>query len=679
MVAKSSLNHSAAVAEIFGPDGVLARQLPGYEHRPGQLAMAQAVAGVLAAGSEADWNKAALGSATMLAAEAGTGIGKTLAYLVPAVLSGQKVIVSTGTLNLQEQILRKEVPFIKEYLDSGLDAICVKGRQNYLCLHRYNQLLADPQQGLFGERWGARLAEWVGETKTGDRGELFWLPDDAPLWQQLSCSTGQCLGMHCPEGNDCFINRLRKRAAKARLLIVNHHLFFSDLALRRFGFAEVLPRYESVIFDEAHHLEDVATRYFGMSFSQYQLIDMLSDIEKTAQGELDAPAATKTMQLARALGSGADRLLALFPKERGRFPLQNIIKSLSDWPGEVEEILILFGALAEHLETLTVHGEVWEGLRRRCTELAESLQRVGLEQNSAFVYWAERRERTIMISASPIEVAGELQASLYSTVRSIVFTSATLTTAGNFNYFSERLGLPAEAETLSLPTPFDYGGQTLFYMPPKDFPPPAVAAYGRQARERMLDLLLAAGGRALVLFTSLSAMRAAHEFLADRLSYPLLVQGSAPRQALLEDFQADTHSVLLAVASFWEGVDVPGEALSCVMDVIGEALSLVVIDKLPFEVPSDPVIMARMDAVRAQGGNPFFDFQVPRAILTLRQGVGRLMRKGTDRGAIAVLDVRLSTKSYGRLFMQSLPPSPVTRDLSDITRFFTGDDSRGAS
>ena len=658
----SLTNHDAAdMAGIFSRDGLLAGRLAGYEHRPGQLAMAEAVAGVLAAGHESSWNQAAEASAAMLAVEAGTGIGKTLAYLVPAVMSGQKIVVSTGTLNLQEQILRKDIPFIREWLDPSLDALCVKGRQNYLCLHRYHQLRDDPQQGLFDQDFqGAELAEWLAETQTGDRAELPWLPDDAPLWHQLSCTTSQCLGIHCPEGGACFINRLRKRAAQARVLIVNHHLFFSDLALRRFGFAEVLPRYESVIFDEAHHIEDVATRYFGVSFSQYQLLDMVADIEKTVRQELGSGAgAVKTQQLARALAVGADGFATLFPRERGRFPLQAIIDDTAGWATELQRLLDLFTALAEQLEALIVRGEVWEGLLRRCEELAGNLRRIGLERQPAYVYWVERREKTIQLSASPIEVAGELRDCLYSSVRAIVFTSATLTTAGNFKYFTDRLGLPATTVTLSLPTPFDYAGRTLLVIPPPRFPEPAAADFGPQARQRMLDILLLAKGRALVLFTSLAAMRAAHEFLAVRLPYNILVQGTAGKQGLLEAFRADTHSVLLAVASFWEGVDVPGEALSCV-----------IIDKLPFEVPNDPVIMARMDAVREQGGNPFFDFQVPRAILTLRQGVGRLMRKATDSGLLALLDTRLSTKGYGRLFMQSLPPSPVTRNLEDVARFW---------
>lgn len=651
--------------EIFGPAGILARRLAGYEFRAGQLAMAEAVARTLAHGSDSALNRDDQGSAAaMLAVEAGTGIGKTLAYLVPAVLSGQKIVVSTGTLNLQEQVLTKEIPFILEHVDPALVAMCVKGRQNYLCLYRWQQLATDPQMALFqGDGQGALLADWVEQTATGDRAELLWLADDSPFWQQLSCTTHQCLGTHCPQAQECFVNQLRKKAARARLLIVNHHLFFSDLALRRFGHAEVLPRYESVIFDEAHHLEGVATRYFGTSVSHYQIIDLTQDIEKAAGQHLAGKRGVKTLQLARVLAEEAERFIALFPRERGRLPLANCLARINDWSGELYGLLDRFAGLADHLDAMTTAGEVWEGMMHRCLELAAGFRRIMLEQDAAHVYWAERRERNFVLAASPIAVAGDLQEALYPTVRSIVFTSATLTTAGAFSYFAERLGLPPETASLALPTPFDYAGRTMLFVPPQGFPAPQAPAFGPTARQLMLDLVLLSRGRALLLFTSIVAMRAARDFLADRLPFPLLAQGEAPRQALLDAFQQDTHSVLLAVASFWEGVDVPGEALSCV-----------IIDKLPFEVPSDPVMMARMDAIQAQGGNPFFDFQVPRAILALRQGVGRLMRKATDRGVLAILDARLTSKGYGRLFLESLPPSPITRDLAAIATFFAEED-----
>lgn len=649
-----------AMEDVFGPQGILAGRMTGYEYRPGQLAMARAVAGILQSGNESAWNQAAGGFASMLAAEAGTGIGKTLAYLVPAVLSGQKIIVSTGTLNLQEQILTREIPFITQHIAPDCSVLCVKGRQNYLCKYRWNQFASDPQMVLFqngDER--QRLEQWAEETEFGDRAELPWLADDAPLWPHLSCSTVQCLGTQCPDIQSCFITRLRKKAAGARILIVNHHLFFSDLALRRFGFAEVLPRYESVIFDEAHRLEEIATRYFGLSFSQYQVVDLVQDIERTARQNLAGRSSAKTCQLASSLAAGVASFAALFPRKRGRFPLTEWVEEVDAWPAEPQKLLDLFAGLAGHLDSLTVSGEVWEGLLHRCEELAGNLQRIAIEQDSAHVYWGERREKAVLLAASPINVAVELRDALFSEVRSLVFTSATLSTGGDFAYFAERLGLPEETEFMTIPTPFDYENRTLLYVPEQSFPAPFARDFNEASAARLRDIILLAGGRTLILFTSIAAMRAAREYLAGQLPFPMLVQGEAPKQVLLDEFSSDIHSILLAVASFWEGVDVPGEALSCV-----------IIDKLPFEVPSDPVMMARMDAVREHGGHPFFDFQIPRAILTLRQGVGRLMRKASDRGVLAILDIRLVTKSYGRLFLKSLPASPVSRDLQELADFF---------
>lgn len=643
----------SALEDIFSPGGILARHLREYESRPEQLQMAKAVARALSGGT--------------LAVEAGTGIGKTLAYLVPAALSGQKIVISTGTLNLQDQILNKEIPFLKKYIAPELDALCVKGRRNYLCLYRWKQVTAARQMHLF-ENDGEieRLREWVRETQTGDRAEIPWLRDDSPLWHEISSSSSQCLGMHCPEASSCFISQLRKQAARAQILIVNHHLFFSDLALRRFGHAEVLPRYESIVFDEAHHLENVATQYFGRSFSQYQLKDLTKDIEKLATSQLKGKKRERTLQTARALAGQGNLFAAIFPRERGRFPLLEFIELSPGWDIELERLKDHLTVLADLLEQLSLTGDIWNGMLRRCEELQNNLLVITEEHNSSHVYWYERREKTIALVASPIEIASEMQ-HFYDQVRSIVFTSATLAASGDFSYFFDRLGLDRDTETLTLRTPFDYAGRTLLYVPENSFPPPGHPAYFREAHKHMFELIKASNGRALLLFTSIKAMQAMHEFLADhlrdeQLSFPLLLQGAAPKSILLETFRKETHSVLLAVASFWEGVDVPGESLSCV-----------IIDKLPFEVPSDPVIMARIAKIEEEGGKPFFDFQVPKAILTLRQGLGRLMRSASDRGVLALMDVRLFTKSYGSRFRKSLPPCPITRSLDDVRTFFSGE------
>lgn len=595
-----------------------------------------------------------------LAVEAGTGTGKTLAYLVPAVLSGQRVIVSTNTLNLQEQIISKEIPFIQNHIDPSLTAMCLKGRQNYLCLYRWKQFSATPQPHLYkAPPEVLMLKEWLRDTQTGDRAELDWLPDDSALWRSLSSSTNQCLGSHCPENASCFITALRRKAAKTQLLIVNHHLFFSDLALRRLGHAEVLPRYETVIFDEAHHLENIATQYFGTTFSNYQLIDLVQDVEKAALTGLSDRDKQKTVQLARALAGQSDQFMTIFPQERGRYALLPFINQTPSWDAEISALADQTIILFRHLESLAQKSETWNGLLRRCEKILFSLTSFTEEQDNSSVYWFERRERTVALSSSPIDISAELRNCLYEQVRSVIFTSATLTTGGTFNYFCDRLGLPQETETLMLETPFDYASRTLLFIPPNHFPEPNQKNYAQELHKMLYEIIMASEGRALLLFTSINAMQSAYSFLIERLDLPVLLQGSAPKSSLLELFQRQTNSVLMAVASFWEGVDVPGQALSCV-----------VIDKLPFEVPSDPVIMARINKIKEDGGNPFFDFQVPRAILSLRQGVGRLMRSATDAGLLAIMDVRLFTKGYGRKFLKSLPPSPVSRSMDDVVIFF---------
>lgn len=642
--------------DIFGKGGILANTLAGYEQRPSQINMADAVLRTIS-DNEADFQT----TARMLVAEAETGIGKTLAYLVPAVLCGHKVVVSTATLNLQEQILKKDIPFIRQHIKADLKAVCVKGRQNYACLYRCQQLLSNPQALLFETSQEVeQIHAWLETTTTGDRAELPWMSDDSPLWSQLSTSTDKCLGTNCPENASCFISQLRKRAASAQLLIVNHHLFFSDLAIRRFGHAEVLPRYQSVIFDEAHHLDNVATNFFGTTFSHYQLVDLVKDIETLAHAHLKKDQRLITVQTARALAAQAAEFALIIPRTKGRYPLPELIQETAEWHQEVSRLDQAINSLCSQLETLAMGSELWDTPRRRCQELQESLARTTSDLDHDYVYWAERREKTVSLSAAPIDVAPALQKHLYSQVESIVFTSATLTAGGSFSYMFKRLGLSKDTKTMVLPTPFDYVRQTRLYIPGSGFPEPNNPNYTATFHQHTLDILAASRGRALLLFTSLNAMRQMHEYLKPRLAHPLLMQGEAPKANLLDTFQEQTDSVLLAVASFWEGVNVPGESLSCV-----------IIDKLPFEVPSDPVIMARINRIKEEDGNPFYDFQIPRAILALRQGIGRLMRSASDRGLLAIMDIRLYTKGYGRLFLKSLPPSPVIRTTAEVTQFFS--------
>lgn len=647
--------------KIFGPEGILAARIVGYEARPGQLVMAKAVAQLLERREEDIPDQA-----SCLVVEAETGLGKTLAYLIPAVLSGQRVVVSTNTRNLQDQILQREIPLITAHIDPDLKALCVKGRQNYLCLYRWRQLQAARQADLFTGAEGQTIEAWLNETVHGDRSELSWLSGSSPLWQKICCQSHFCLGATCPESAACFLNRLRRDAAASRLLIVNHHLLFSDLAVRRTGYGEVLPRYETVIFDEAHHVENVATTFFGFTFSRYQLVDLCGDVERSAETDLSGKAQQAAVSAVARLAASAERLASGFPLEKGRYLLQPLLHSQSAILTMRDDLRSALDQLSDALEPLSATEGPWRQYGDRAQDLIARLDLILSEQANEpgeeeprFTHWYERTDRNLTLFATPVDVSAELQEALLSATRHCVFTSATLTTGGHFKYFLKRLGLAADTPTLSLTSPFDYPGRTLLYVADSQFPEPAAPGYPQALRERMEQLITLAGGRTLALFTSFAAMEQAYANLRDRMPYPLLIQGEAPRRKLLQQFSRLTDSVLFAVASFWEGVDVPGESLS-----------MVIIDKLPFEVPSDPVIMARSNRIKALGGNPFVDFQTPRAILTLRQGVGRLMRTADDRGVIAILDTRLFTKGYGRQFLKSLPPSPLTRDLDEVAAFF---------
>lgn len=640
----------------FGEKGRLAETLGNFQVRAGQLEMAEAIDGMLknsGRGGE---------GGDVLLVEAETGIGKSLAYLIPAVLSNKRLVVSTATINLQDQILKKEIPLIESLLGREIGTVCIKGRQNYLCYYRWYQYRSSTGLSLVDDDWRDKIDEWLRITETGDRAELAWLPDRSLLWPKISAQPHQCLGADCPESATCFINELRRKAGAARLLIVNHHLFFSDLALKKAGYGEILPRYEGVIFDEAHHLENVASTFFGKSFSQYQMIDLAGDVERQAEADLPPSMANKIIASVRGLKERVDRFGDVFPAERGRYPLLELIEHKEEWYDEIKHVSSGIERIIAELEEFEGYGEGWRTLIKRGEELHANLIEIALPdvalEQGRHVHWYEKRERSVALSATPVHVADNLRDVLYPNVDICILTSATLTTGGNFAYVCERLGLSSEVRTLRLPSPFDYGGRTRLYVPENGFPLPSDAVYSRQLCRGIHDLITITRGRALVLCTSFKAMAEVAEYLEANLGYPVLVQGRASRHSLLQQFRQVRESVLVAVASFWEGVDVPGPSLSCV-----------IIDKLPFEVPSDPVLQARIATIRESGGNPFFDFQVPRAILTLKQGVGRLMRAGEDYGIIAVMDGRLYAKGYGRTFLASLPPSPVVRNLESVGEF----------
>ncbi len=653
--------------EIFGPEGLLAGHLPNYEPRPGQQEMAQAVAELISGDDDLPFNEEDPSGAACLTVEAETGLGKTLAYLIPAVRSGRKVVVSTNTRNLQDQILKREIPFIRRYIDPDLKAMCVKGRQNYLCLYRWHQFTGGGRQKLFADKEFDEINTWLETTIFADRSELPRLHGNSPLWQKLCCLSHFCLGSDCPDAGSCFLNRLRREAASSRLLVVNHHLLFSDLAVRRNGFGEVLPRYSTVIFDEAHHLENVATTFFGFSFSRYQVVDLIADIERSLQSTSGSKKKKKILSAANALGGLTEQFAARFPQEKGRFLLTELFQKQPELDQAKDTVLAALESLADQLKRLQGKDEPWDQYLQRCTDLGRRLENIvgqcldgDAEQEQNYIHWFERSEKNLTLSATPIDVADDLQDTLFSKVEHCVFTSATLSTGNSFSYFNKRLGIPEDTRCCSFPSPFDYPERCLLYIPDKQFPEPNAPSYREKLHDQIKSLLNLSQGRALVLFTSFAAMDHAFHSLRDELDFPMLRQGTASRHELLTRFADETDSILFAVASFWEGVDVPGESLS-----------MVIIDKLPFEVPSDPVIMARINRIKSGGGNPFFEFQVPRAILGLRQGVGRLMRRSGDRGVMAVLDVRLFSKGYGRRFIRSLPAAPLSRNLADVDKFFS--------
>ncbi len=651
--------------DIFGHEGCLASNLNNYESRPGQMEMAAAIQTNISMAPETSLT----GQADCLVVEAETGLGKTLAYLIPAALSNRRVVISTNTKNLQDQILKHEIPFIKEHIVPGLKAICVKGRQNYLCLSRWNQYRSARKPSLFEDDNIERIGQWLEKTFFAERSELSWLSGNSPLWHKICCQSHLCLGADCQHHSACFLNKLRREAATSHLLIVNHHLLFSDLAVRQGGFGEVLPRYEAVIFDEAHHVENVATTFFGFSFSKYQILDLAGDIERSCQLSGNSQKALAASVAAQTANTAAENLAATFPMEKGRFELSNRLLQNPEIIKNRTSLIATLQRLIDILKSITNQNEPWEHYSQRAQELSTRMESITAEhfidipeEEAQYIYWYERTDRNLTLSATPVEIASALQKSLFSNVGSCIFTSATLSTGGTFDYFFERLGLDRDIKKLTFPSPFDYQNRTLLYIPDNSFPEPAATGYSKDLHHEIEQLLSISEGRALVLFTSYRAMQSAFHELQDRFHFPILIQGTAPRHELLTSFTKTTNSALFAVSSFWEGVDVPGDTLS-----------MVIIDKIPFEVPSDPVIMARMNRIKAIGGNPFFDFQVPRAILSLRQGFGRLMRRMNDQGVVSILDVRLFTKRYGQRFMKSLPPSPVVRDRESVKGFFSED------
>jgi ATP-dependent DNA helicase DinG len=633
---------SISVRKFFGKNGLLSRRHPNYEYREGQLAMAEAV-------------ESALAESKHLIVEAGTGTGKTLAYLVPAILSGKRVVVSTGTKNLQEQLFYKDVPFLQKHL-RAVRVSYMKGRSNYACRQKIYDAEKEPVLEGFEEISDFEIIRaWEKTTQTGDRAEIKTLPEKSAAWSKLDARSEMCTGQKCAQFERCFITTMHQRAAESDLIIVNHHLFFADLAVKDADGGGIIPDYDAVVFDEAHEVEDVAGQYFGVAVSSHQFEELIRDIGAVAHRknfgsqELDRTLMT--------LGEKSAELLVFFGAAEGRTGFRGHEAFLQEHTREYRDVLYALELVAIQLEVLKAPPEEAAPLVSRARDMGQRLHFWMESGERDYVYWIERRGRGVFLQATPIDVAPLLDQKLFDRVDSVVLTSATLAVAGDFDYAKRRLGLRS-AQTLVVPSHFDYARQALLYVP-QTLPEPRDPAFSAAAAQEIIELLTLSRGRAFVLFTSYQQMRWIYDRVSLEVPYQTLLQGSGPRSALLEEFRSTPNAVLFATSSFWQGVDVPGEQLSCV-----------IIDKLPFAVPSDPVVEARIAAIRDDGGNPFYEYQAPQAAIALKQGFGRLIRSGSDRGVLALLDHRITRTRYGQIFFDSLPPYRFTTRRSEVEKFF---------
>ncbi len=633
------------IGALLGADGPFARELPNFSPREAQQTMARAV-------------QHAIAERETLIAEAGTGTGKTYAYLVPALLAGERVIISTGTKALQDQLYLRDLPRVHSVLGARLKTALLKGRANYLCLYRLDQTVHEG--ATFERAQAAQLAAiraWSARTRRGDRMELAEVPEESSLWPRVTSTAENCLGVECPFYDDCHVVRARREALEADVVVVNHHLLFADLALKQEGFGEILPGAGAFILDEAHQIPELAGQFFSRSVSARQLNDLGQDALRECSGVTGAIGLL--LEPVEALHDAVRQLrLALDPLP-ARGPFQRL-EAVAGADARLHDLRELLATLGDLLGSQAERSRGFANVHERALGLAERLDAISLpttaDAAAPDVRWYEVFPRGFALYATPLDLAAPLRAMREQTQAAWIHTSATLSVAGQFDHFARQLGLE-DPQTLSLQSPFDYARQALCYLP-AGLPDPAARDYTERVIQAVLPVLAASQGRAFLLFTSHRALRRAAEILADTVPWPLFVQGTAPRHRLLEDFRASGHGVLLGAASFWEGVD-----------VVGEALSVVVIDKLPFASPDDPVLVARLDALEQSGINPFMGWQVPTAAIALKQGAGRLIRDTRDRGVLVLCDPRLTSKGYGRLFLASLPPMPRTRELAEVEQF----------
>src|SRR5829696_4829539 len=610
-----------------------------------------------------------------LIVEAGTGTGKTMAYLVPAIAAAlsknKRVVISTGTKNLQEQLMEKDIPFLQKILPKKFTAAYMKGRSNYACLYRIAKAENQPVlDGLDEMNHFDQVRRWSLDTSTGDRRELTNLPDDISFWSRINARSEVCLGQKCPDFEPCFITRMRARAEDADIIIVNHHLFFADLSVRGNQYGRVIPDYSAVIFDEAHLIEDIAADYFGVQISNFQIEELVRDSDTLPIA--DAVVNRDLTKIAAKIVGLADQFWIRFTQARfdGRYPiLEDVFRyrtrtgdNAPTQLGEAYEFLdSALGSLVSAIDRFSDTIPEVESLVRRTKQTRADLDFVVHQAERNYVYWLERRGKGMFLRASPVDVSEMLRGKLFDKVETCVLTSATMSSSGSFNFVRERLGLDtAKTSGFVAPSSFDYEKQAILYLP-KAMPDPRSPEFTQLAAGEIVKILQVTDGRAFVLATSNASMKALYELVSTRVGFPCFVQGSMSKSGLLERFRETPNAVLFATASFWQGVDVQGEQLSCV-----------IIDKLPFAVPTDPVVAARQRFIEEQGGSSFYEYSVPQAIITLKQGLGRLIRSATDRGVIAILDPRLRTKSYGRDFLASLPRMRITGDLDDVAGIFGG-------
>jgi ATP-dependent DNA helicase DinG len=654
MAAVPSTSSMPDIETFFSAAGALARTVPGYSVRAQQLEMAQAIAETIAANS-------------LLVAEAGTGTGKTFAYLVPALLAGGKVIISTGTKTLQDQLFNRDIPTVRTALKAPVTVALLKGRANYVCHYHLERTVQEGRAILTSReevKYLKLIERYAAATKSGDKSGLSEVPENAAVWQQVTSTRDNCLGSECPHHKNCFVMEARKQALASDVVVVNHHLFFADVMLRDEGLAELLPACNTVIFDEAHQLPETASLFFGESVSTSQLLELARDTEaealRSAKDFIPPPPVIAAMEKA------ARDFRLTIEGENTRLPLAATMKN-AKFGSALDELLKKLEVMIDMLESQAERSEGLENCWQRAREISTNIKRWRDQAEAeGFVRWVEVFSHALQLNATPLSIAEIFNKQLSGSPRAWVFTSATLSVKGDFSHYKNEMGLDTEsspAQSACWDSPFDFANQSLLYVP-VGMPEPNSREYTEEVIKAALPVLKASRGRAFFLCTSLRAMQLAHELLLEafkreKLDYPILLQGQGSRSHMLERFRKMGNAILIGSQSFWEGVDVRGEALS-----------VVIIDKLPFAPPDDPVLAARIDKIKKEGRNAFMEYQLPRAVINLKQGAGRLIRDETDRGVLMICDPRLITKSYGKKIWQSLPPMKRTRELAEVEAFF---------